>query len=204
MAYQDNVARPSRSVLEAQVGATRMEYMLQEKGLQAQPDKTNKLVDEDLARNVLMFGKFEVKQKISDKYLGQIIHAGGLEMSALATVEERAGKIKEVTLEIRAIIDEFRMQAMGGLMPVWELWEKALITSLLSGFGTWVWTDFFWRVMLTVTESCRPKLALRCEPRQLGMKWRIRQEKVMLLQKILRHKEDTHCQQIYIQGREMD
>ena len=70
MAYQDNVARPSRSVLEAQVGATRLEYMLQEKGLQAQPDKTNKLVDEDLARNVLMFGKFEVKQKISDKYLG--------------------------------------------------------------------------------------------------------------------------------------
>ena len=123
-------------------------------------------------------------------------------MSALATVEERAGKIKEATLEIRAIIDEFRMQAMGGLMPAWELWEKALIPSLLSGFGTWVGTDFFWRVMLTVTESC-PKPALRCEPRQLGMKWRIWQEKVMLLQRILRHKEDTLCQQIYIQGSEM-
>ena len=68
MAYQDDVARPTRSVLEAQVGATRMEYMLQEKGLQAHPDKTSiivcgsesfkKLVDKDLERNALMFGKF--------------------------------------------------------------------------------------------------------------------------------------------------
>ena len=56
--------------------------------------------------------------------------------------------------------------------------------------------------MLTVPESC-PKLALRCEPRQMGMKWRIWQEKVMLLQRILRQEEGSLCQQIYIQGREM-
>ena len=63
-----------------------------------------------------------------------------------------------------------------GLMAAWELWEKAVIPSLLSGAGTWFGLveckkavdlcdklqNFYWRVMLSVPESC-PKLALRCE-----------------------------------------
>ena len=38
---------------------------------------------------------------------------------------------------IKGIINEFQMQALGGLWAAWELWEKALIPSLLSGSGTW-------------------------------------------------------------------
>ena len=49
------------------------------------------------------------------------------------------------------------MQEMGGLMAAWELWEKALVPSLLSGAGPWVGDatkeanlcdniqNFFWR-----------------------------------------------------------
>jgi hypothetical protein len=77
------------------------------------------------------------KERESDKYLGQILHGGGLEESALATAKERAGRIKGATLEIRSIIEEFQMQTMGGMMVAWELWEKALIPSLLNGSGTW-------------------------------------------------------------------
>ena len=41
-----------------------------------------------------MFGDFEVKERVSDKYLGQILHGGSLEESSLATAQERAGQIK--------------------------------------------------------------------------------------------------------------
>ena len=75
------------------------------------------------------------------------------------------------------------MQAMGGLMAARELWEKALVPSLISGAGTWIGDCkdavdicdnlqyFFWRVILKVPESC-PKVALKCETKIMGMKWR--------------------------------
>ena len=82
-------------------------------------------------------------------------------------------------------------------MAAWELWEKALLPSLLSGAGTWFggtgckraiemcdkMQNYFWRVMLTVPESC-PKIALRCETGMMGMKWRIWTEKLSLLMRI--------------------
>jgi hypothetical protein len=100
------------------------------------------------------------------------------------------------------------MQAMGGLMAAWELWEKALVPSLLNGAGTWIGDvskaanmcddiqNFFWRVVLSVPESC-PKLALRCETGMLGMKWRIWLNKIMMLVRIKCKEEETLCKQIY-------
>ena len=64
------------------------------------------------------------------------------------------------------------MQAMGGLVAAWELWERALIPSLLAGAGTWLGDisetvklcnsiqNYYWRAVLKIPESC-PKLALR-------------------------------------------
>ena len=221
LAYQDDVLKGSKNILDAQVGNIRLAEMLKEKGLEAHPDKTSFIIcgsqefkrkaKEDLKESPLMFGQFQVKEKDSDKYLGQILHGDGLEESSLATAKERAGKIKGATLEIRSIIEEFQMQNIGGMMAAWELWEKALIPSLLNGSGTWFGdckktTDlcddlqnFFWRVMLSVPESC-PKVALRCETGMIGMKWRIWQEKILLLIRIKSHGLDTLCRQVYEEG----
>ena len=81
---------------------------------------------------------FDIKQRVPDKYLGQILHSDGLEASAAATVKERAGRIRGATMEIRSIVEEYPMQTIGGLMAARELWERALIPSLLSGAGTWM------------------------------------------------------------------
>ena len=87
-------------------------------------------------------------------------------------------------------------------MAAWELWEKALVPSLLSGAGTWIGEasrainlcdniqHFFWRVVLRVPESC-PKLALRCETGMIGMKWRVWLEKVTLLVRIQNRQANT-------------
>ena len=100
--------------------------------------------------------------------LGQVLHGDVLDQSAEATVKERSGRIKGATMEIKGIIEEFAMQAIGGMIAAWELWEKAMVPSLLSGAGTWFGPkggklaidmcenlqNFYWRVMLKVPESC--------------------------------------------------
>ena len=40
--------------------------------------------------------------------------------------------------EAKAIIEDFRMQAMGGMAGSWHLWETAINPSLLTNCGSWV------------------------------------------------------------------
>ena len=54
------------------------------------------------------------------------------------------------------------MQSLAGLGAAWELWEKALVPSLLSGAGTWIGEiketenycnylqNFYWRLIFSV------------------------------------------------------
>jgi hypothetical protein len=100
-------------------------------------------------------------------------------------------------------------------MAAWEIWEKALIASLLNASGTWCGIchdrvnlcddlqNFFWRVMLGVLESCL-KIALQSETQMLGMKWRIWQEIFLLLVRIKKHDVNTLCRQKYEEGRKHD
>ena len=138
-------------------------------------------------------------------------------MSAEATVQERVGRLKGATLEIKTIIEEFQMQAVGGMMAAWILWERALIPSLLSGAGTWFGMkdskktidmcdnlqNFFWRVMLMVPESC-PKIALRCETGMMGMKWRIWTAKIMLLVRIKSQDKSSLSRQVFEESHARD
>ena len=75
------------------------------------------------------------------KYLGLILHEDGVQASIRATVEARIGKIRGATFEIRALIEDFRMAALGSLIGAWILREKALIPSLLAGCCNWVGID---------------------------------------------------------------
>jgi hypothetical protein len=36
-------------------------------------------------------------------------------------VKDRQGKIKGAAIEVKSIIEDFHMQAMGGLVAAWEL-----------------------------------------------------------------------------------
>jgi hypothetical protein len=117
LAYQDDIMKESKNVMDAQAGNIKLAAMLEDKGLDAHPDKTCFIVcgskrfrdktEKDLKANPLMFSSFPVKQKVSDKYLGQVLHYDGVEASAKATVQERMGKIKGATMEIRSIVEEF-------------------------------------------------------------------------------------------------
>ena len=61
-----------------------------------------------------------------------------LSLSALTIVKDRESKIKGTTLEIKSVIDDYKMQRMSVLEAAWILWDRLLVPSLLSGAGFWI------------------------------------------------------------------
>ena len=144
-AFQDDVSKPSADVIAAQAGMSRLAAMLEDRGLEAHEDKTGYVVfgsrkykervkqEEEIIP--LQFGRFKTKRKVSDKYLGQVLHEDGLAASVLATIKDRTGKIKGAIYLAKQIIETYQMQAVGGMMAAKYLWEGAMVPSLLSGSG---------------------------------------------------------------------
>ena len=111
-------------------------------------------------------------RKGKDKYLGQVLHEGGLTMSVQATIQERMGKVKGAIHTTASMLDTVELQAMGGLMAAKYLWEGAIVPSLLNGAGTWVGITpreedmcenlqlMYWRTILQVPIGT-PKVMLR-------------------------------------------
>ena len=116
-------------------------------------------------------------------------------------------------MEVKSIIEDYEMKAMGGLVAASELWERALLPSLLSGAGTWLGgiddtvklcnsiQYFYWRLILNVPDSC-PKLAILCESKSIEMKYLIWNEKCQLLVRIKCLEEEALAKQIYKQAEE--
>ena len=179
LSYQDDVGSLCTSVSMLRKHARKMTDMLKHKILDAHPDKSGYLLlgtqtytdcmKQEIEQDPIYFNKFNLKLKTEEKYLGQIIKST-FSSSALATAQDRAGKIKGAAIEIKQIIEDFEMQALGGLAAAWDLWERALIPSLLSGCGTWLGDieeavklctslqEFYWKTILKLPDSC-PKLA---------------------------------------------
>ena len=141
-----------------------------------------------------------MKEKKSEAYLGDILCSEGIEASIEATIKDRAAKVKGSIYELRALIEDFRMQAVGGLRGAVDLYESCIIPSLLSNCGTWAGIteheeklieehqNLFCRTILQVPVST-PKSSLRAALGLLGTKWRIMEAKVQLVQAIRRQEE---------------
>ena len=218
ISFQDDIARMARDVQTAQAGNVKLASLMKEKQLEVHPDKTcyiimggkkfKERVLEELRESPIMFGDIETRCKEKDKYLGDMLHTDGLAASVEATVNERAGKIKAAIYEVAAIMEDFRMQAMGGLMGAWDLWNMAIVPSLLSNCG--VWTEIqpsttrkleelqetFVRRMLHVPQST-PKVSLRSETGLMAMKHRIWIEKVRMVMAIQKLDDKALASVIY-------
>ena len=131
LAFQDDISRLATSTMTAQVGNIKLSTMMKEKQLECHPDKTGYIVmgtekfkekvEKETCESPLVFGDFEVKEKKSDKYLGDWFDGRGLAESVETTIKAREGMVKTAIMEVSAIIDDFRMQAIGGIMAGFEL-----------------------------------------------------------------------------------
>ena len=120
--------------------------------------------------------------------MGDMFHSNGLAQSVDATVTARTGKITGAIMEVMAVIEDMRMQVMGGMMGALDLWNHALIPSLLANCGTWTEIskgtlsklEDLQNLFLRRVPTSTPKIALRAEAGLLSMKHRVGAEKVAL------------------------
>ena len=67
-----------------------------------------------------------------------IIHEGGLGKSAETTINHRYGRIFSSMMEVSAILDDFRIDTIGGMVAGLEIYELALLPSLLNNSDIWI------------------------------------------------------------------
>ena len=140
--FIDDIARVAEDVASARIGNIKLNAMMEDKMLTCHPTKTCYLVvgtprykeniQNEIKNNPLMFGKFECKEKHSDVYLGDVISCQGLEHSVEMPVKKRLGMIRGAMYETSAIIEDYRLQAVGGMSGAWTICEKAICPKLLN------------------------------------------------------------------------
>jgi hypothetical protein len=147
-AFQDDIARLAEGINSMNAGNVKISEMLTLKGLECHADKTTfiiigtkkykKGIEEELRKKPIVFGNFQCKPKQQDKYLGDMISSAGLEASVKATICSRQGKIKAEMFEMKAIMEDFRLQAVGGMAGAIDVWEMGICAKLLANCGSWV------------------------------------------------------------------
>ena len=155
-----------------------------------------------------MCGEFETKKVESDKWLGQVMSANGLADSVTKTIEAKKPKIKAACIEIIQIIQDWRVQVVGGMDSALLMWEACCVPSLLTGAGTWVGITpaaerrlealqhWFLRLVLRVGPGC-PTPSLRWETGVLSMRMRVWIEKLMLVRHLKNLDTTSLARKIY-------
>ena len=216
--FQDDILRLGDSLVSVRVGNVKLNDVMGQKKLKFNSDKTGFIMMGDVTaknrsrllikRSPIKCGEFDVKEKLQDKYLGDVFHNDGLAASVRATVKDRQGKVKAAIMETAAIVEDCRSQCIGGFMAAIDLWELAIIPTLLYNAGTWTEIDddtieileelqlFFLRMILQVPVST-PKASLRWETGLMSMRHRIEKEKIMLINHIKNSDDKTLAKQVY-------
>ena len=125
LTFRDGILRATGSGLSARAGNVKVVAVMRSKQLHLNPDKTGyiifgkkKEVDE-LRREIemvpIMCGDFVTKEKVSDKWLGDMFHQDGLAASVSATIEDREPKVKGAMYEAAAMVEDWRSQCNGGV-----------------------------------------------------------------------------------------
>ena len=122
--YQDDILRMTTTHFGAQAGLSKVEAVMRLKSLEVHPDKYfhlligNKknldLIRNQIEKNPLKYMNKPIKEKKSEKWLGDFFHNGGVSESVTETIKQRKGRAKNAIFEINAIIEDTGMKIIGG------------------------------------------------------------------------------------------
>ena len=218
----NNIMRAAGSIEDARAGNVKMASVMDSKQLTLNQDKTCFILfgkeakvrqaRKEIALSPIVCGNFITKEKLADKWLGDMFHQGRLAESVQATICEREPKIKAACYEAAAIVEDWRSQCVGGFLSVLDLFKIAILPSLLYNCDTWVQIPklaeeklesillFYLRLVLRVPQGT-PKIALRSETGMLSMKLRVWKAKCMLIHHIKGLEETTLASMIYNEQR---
>ena len=149
-----------------------------------------------------------MKSKSEEKWLGDILSDQGLEKSVEATINSRFGKIQTAIFELKVVLEDLRMQVIGGLKCGMDIWELALIPSLTNNSGTWTHMstqsvekldklqNLFLQTLFAVGQSC-PRPTLCWDTATVTMQTRVEKSKLLLLHHIKNLDNSSLAKQVY-------
>ena len=146
--YMDDTARANYSMESMRAGYIKLASLMMKIQLQVHPKKSGYLLfgsetfkaacRMEAEEAPVLLGNISVGEKVSEKYLGDILHSQGLSASVKATIQSREGRIRGAIYELRSLTEDFRIQSVGGCQFALDLYEACIVSSLLSNAGTWV------------------------------------------------------------------
>ena len=163
----------------------------------------------EIEANPLTLCGGEMKEKVSDKYLGDFIHSSGTEASVFCTVSNRFPRISTCIVETRAIIDDCRVNTVGGLVAGLDIWELAIIPSLMNNCQTWInigknsldmledLQNTMYRTLLCVPKSC-PMPSLVWDMGGILMSYRVIWRKLEFMWTLVNMDEGSLAKEIFM------
>ena len=125
LSYIDDVNRNSPNLNSVRAGNLKFASLAAEKQLKYHqkkscylvygPDNYKAQVKLEALEEPVMLGKSPLQEQELEKYLGDLLDSQGLAESVEATVKDRNAKVKGSLYELRALVEDVRMQAVGGL-----------------------------------------------------------------------------------------
>ena len=73
-------------------------------------------IKEEIKKSPLVYKTETINEKPKEKWLGDLFHKGGLEASVDSTIKDRLGRVKVGIFESNAILEDLRMQVVGGIL----------------------------------------------------------------------------------------
>ena len=145
--FQDDIGRLSTSVHAAKAGNLKIEALMNLKQLQLNVDKSNYIllgkkdqvskIQQLIQKNPILLNGIEMKEKLFEKYLGEYIHSEGLSKTVEFTVQKRYWLTVSSIMEIKTILNDYRIHIPGGINTGLMLWETSVIPMLLNNADTW-------------------------------------------------------------------
>ena len=123
--YQDYALRLTTTVDGARDGEKRFEMVMASKALEVNIDKSVYLlagrkknvekIRQELEREPLLYKGSKIKERKTEKWLGQMINGAGLKESTISTINERMFRIFNIINETISIVEDSRMNRLGSL-----------------------------------------------------------------------------------------
>ena len=133
-----------------------------------------------------------VQIKDQEKYLGDYFHSGGLAKCVEVTIKKRYGAALASIIEVKSVIEDFRMHKLGGISSGVNIFHMAILPALLNNAETWIQApntsigrldnlqNILMRCLLAVPNST-PIPALNWDLGLVSMEHQINQKKLMFL-----------------------
>ena len=220
MIFQDDTMRFATSIDQVQQGNILIRSALKSKQLDLNIDKSGVIVfgrkkKVDVIKATIenqqsfSINGLKVKVKMQDKYLGDYLHGGGLSKSVEATVSKRYGTCLHKIMELKSVIEDFRMHSLGGIKVGLEIFNLSILPNLLYNADTWLDIDdktmtrleslqrTLLRSLLSVPIST-PCPALDWDTASISVEYRVYQKKLLFLFHLENLEESSLANEIFV------